>query len=89
MHCQVATNPAAERAGLRVGDILTEVDAYTLASAISAPNNSGKMEHTGDGGGEGGGGCGSSSLSSDSGDARGDIVRMSKQLIVGPRGKPV
>jgi hypothetical protein len=30
-----------------------------------------------------------SSLSSDSGDARGDIARMLKQLIVGPRGKRV
>ena len=73
---------------------MTEIDGYTLASAISASNNSGKREHKGDGGGGGGdgagsGGCSSSSLSSDSGGARGDIVRMAKQLIVGPRGKRV
>ena len=38
--CQVAAKSAADRGGLRVGDILTEIDGYELTSPSSSTCNS-------------------------------------------------
>ena len=71
---QVAANSAAERGGLRVGDILTEIDGYDL----TAETSSGKR-----------GGAATDGSSDAGGDLGSNMVRTAKELIVGPRGARV